>query len=114
MDKDRLRRRRVLTAAVAAAAVLAGCSRQQAAQARAREEPAKPIDTVAVREEMVHRPVDVVGTLAAVDQVTISSQAEGAVSRILADLGDRVSAGQKLVGLDREKTRDNPCQQKAA
>jgi len=63
---------------------------------------------------MVHRPVDVVGTLAAVDQVTISSQAEGAVSRILADLGDRVSAGQTLVELDREKPQYNLDQQKAA
>ena len=36
---------------------------------------------------------DVVGTLAAVDQVTISSEADGKVSRILADLGDRVTAG---------------------
>ena len=34
------------------------------------------------------------GTLAAVDQVTISSEADGKVSRILADLGDRVKAGQ--------------------
>ena len=42
------------------------------------------------------------GTLAAVDQVTISSEADGKVSRILADLGDRVKAGQPLILVDRE------------
>src|SRR5437660_9908930 len=92
-------------------AALTSCSRQQTAQARGRDETAKVISTVAVKEEMVHRPVEVVGTLAAVDQVTISSQAEGAVSRILADLGDRVSAGQVLIELDREKSQYNLDQQ---
>jgi multidrug efflux pump subunit AcrA (membrane-fusion protein) len=37
----------------------------------------------------VKRSVELVGTLAAVDEVMISSEAEGKVSRILADLGDR-------------------------
>jgi multidrug efflux pump subunit AcrA (membrane-fusion protein) len=35
----------------------------------------------------MRRSVEVVGTLAAVDQVTIASQAEGAVSKVLVDLG---------------------------
>ena len=38
-----------------------------------------------------------------VDQVTISSEADGKVSRILADLGDRVKAGQVLIEIDSEK-----------
>ena len=67
-----------------------------------------------VRQEMVRRAVEVVGTLAAQDEVTISSQAEGAVSRILADLGDRVHAGDALVELDREKSQYTFDQQKAA
>ena len=46
--------------------------------------------------------------------MTISSQVEGVVSRILADLGDRVLAGQVLVELDREKLQYNLDQQKAA
>ena len=41
------------------------------------------------------RNVEVVGTLAAVDEVTISSEADGKVSRILADLGDRVQGGDR-------------------
>ena len=58
--------------------------------------------------------VEVVGTLAAVDQVTVSSEADGKVSEILADLGDRVTAGQALNRLDNEKQQYNFDQQKAA
>ena len=54
------------------------------------------------------------GTLAAVDEVTVSSEAEGHVSRLLTDLGDRVVQGQPLVELDREKAQYNVDQQKAA
>jgi multidrug resistance efflux pump len=68
----------------------------------------------AVRQESVQRVIEIVGTLAAEDQVTISSQADGAVSRILADLGDRVKTGQVLIELDREKLEYNFDQQKAA
>ena len=62
----------------------------------------------------MRRSVDVVGTLAAVDQVTISSEAEGTVRAILADLGDRVRAGQVLIQLDREKQQYTYEQQQAA
>ena len=70
--------------------------------------------TEAVRQDALHRAVDVVGTLAAADEVTISSQAEGVVRRILADLGDPVRADQPLVEIDREKLQYNLDQQKAA
>src|SRR5436309_11305308 len=102
--------------ACAAAAVLlaAGCSRSETAQARGRDEAAKPIKTEPVRQETVRRAVEVVGTLAAVDEATISSEADGVVSRILVDLGDRVAAGQVMVELDREKAQYSYEQQKAA
>jgi len=94
--------------------VLSGCSRSETAQARGRDDTAKPIKVEAVRQEAIHRSVEVVGTLTAVDEVTVSSEAEGRVSRLLADLGDRVSAGQVLIELDREKAQYNLDQQKAA
>jgi len=72
------------------------------------------VQTDTVRREEVKRTVNVSGTLAAENEVTVSSQAEGVVSRILADLGDRVSAGQILVELDREKLQYNLDQQRAA
>src|SRR6185295_5019454 len=46
--------------------------------------------------------------------VTISSQAEGVVRRVLADLGDPVKAGQTLVEIDREKLQYTLDEQKAA
>src|SRR5215213_5633154 len=103
----------VIAAAVAAVA-LTGCSKTKAARAGAREEVARPMQTELVRQESVQRAIEVVGTLAAEDQVTISSQADGAVSRVLVDLGDRVKAGQVLLELDREKLEYNLEQQKAA
>ena len=106
------------TSLVAAAAALAltasGCSKPDAAQARSREGAAKPVQVEVVRLDAVRRAVDVVGTLVAVDQVTISSEADGKVSRILADLGDRVTAGQVLIQLDREKQQYTYEQQQAA
>jgi membrane fusion protein, multidrug efflux system len=100
----------VALASLAAAA----CSKGETAQARGREAGAKAVKLEVVKQERVARSVDLVGTLAAVDQVTISSEADGKVSRILADLGDRVQAGQPLVLVDREKQQYNLDQQKAA
>jgi len=97
------------------AGVCGACSRPETAQARGRDDAAgKRVKTEVVREEPVHRAVEVVGTLAAEDEVTVSSQAEGVVSRIAADLGDRVTAGQILVELDREKLQYNLDQQRAS
>ena len=46
--------------------------------------------------------------------MTISSQAEGIVRRVLADLGDRVKSGQTLVEIDPEKLQYTLDEQKAA
>jgi len=103
------------TVIVFAVGVCGACSRPETAQARGRDDAAgKRVKTELVREEPVHRAVEVVGTLAAEDEVTVSSQAEGVVSRIAADLGDRVTAGQVLVELDREKLQYNLDQQRAS
>ncbi len=92
----------------------AGCSRSHTAQAGTSQNAAKPVQVELVRKNSVRRAVDVVGTLTAVDQVTISSEADGKVSRILADLGDRVRAGQVLIQLDREKQQYTYEEQQAA
>jgi len=103
-------------AAVAALVLLGGaaCSKSETAQARGRDDAPKSVKVERVREEPVRRSIEVVGTLAAVDEVTISSEAEGRVSKLLADLGDRVRAGQTLMELDAEKLQYNLEQQKAA
>ena len=103
-----------LTALPLVVAGAAGCSRSQTAQARSGDAVVKPVKVELVRKDSVRRSVDVVGTLAAVDQVTISSEADGKVRRILADLGDRVKAGDVLIELDSEKQQYAYEQQQAA
>jgi RND family efflux transporter MFP subunit len=93
---------------------VAGCADSSAEQGSDRKQAAKPVKTEAVRQESVRRTLDIVGTLAAEDQVTVSSEVDGVVRRIRADLGDRVAAGQPLVELDREKLQYNLDQQRAA
>jgi RND family efflux transporter MFP subunit len=104
------------TAAVLLLSSLAAsaCSKSESAQARGRDDTAKPVKIEMVGEETVTRSLEVVGTLAAVDDVTVSSEADGIVSRIHHDLGDRVRAGDVLVELDREKAEYNLEQQRAA
>ena len=99
---------------VALASAAAACSKSETAQARGRDDGTKPVKVEAVSQQAVTRSVEVVGTLAAVDEVTVSSEADGIVSRILHDLGDRVHAGDVLVELDREKAEYNLTQQRAA
>jgi RND family efflux transporter MFP subunit len=103
-----------LACVVAIALASGGCAKTDTAQARGRDAAAKPVKVETVSQETVKRAVDLVGTLAAVDQVTISSEADGKVSRILADLGDRVKAGQPLIQVDREKQQYNFDQQRAS
>ena len=92
----------------------ADCSKSETAQARGRDDTAKSVVVEPVKEQAVTRSVEVVGTLAAVDDVVVSSEADGIVSRILHDLGDRVHAGDVMVELDREKAEYNLAQQRAA
>jgi RND family efflux transporter MFP subunit len=92
----------------------AGCGRSETAQASTRNGDPRPVRVDTVRRQSIPRTVDVVGTLTAVDQVTISAETDGTVKRIFADLGDRVSAGQVIVQLDREKQQYSYEQQQAA
>jgi len=94
-------------------AVLSGCSKSDKTQGTAEDKPST-IRTEPVRALSLRRNVDVVGSLAAQDQATISAEASGNVSRILADLGDRVVVGQVLVELDGEKLRYSADEQHAA
>ena len=102
-----------IAAAVGVLAAAAACSKSSSVQARAAEGTPASVQVQAVREDVVRRNVDIVGTLAAADEVVVSAETDGTVSRILADLGDRVQAGQALVELDREKRQYSLDQQKA-
>ena len=98
---------------IAATAFAAGCGRTASA-AVTKDAAPQAIVVAKVESHEVRRTIDVVGTLAADEEVTVSSEVEGRVLRIAADLGDRVTAGQPLVVLDPEKLQYRLDQQRAA
>jgi multidrug resistance efflux pump len=97
-----------------AAATAAGCGRHETAQAKGNGADPRSVQTESVRLDTVRRALDATGMLVAGDEAIVSSQADGLVTRILADLGDAVAAGQPLVELDTEKLRYTVEQQRAA
>jgi multidrug efflux pump subunit AcrA (membrane-fusion protein) len=105
-----------LAAPIALASILlaTACSKSETAQAKGSDAAARSVSVASVQKDSVRRTIDVVGTLAAVDQVTVSSEADGRVKAILADLGDRVREGQVLIQLDSEKQQYTLEQQQAA
>jgi multidrug efflux pump subunit AcrA (membrane-fusion protein) len=80
----------------------AGCARDRNVQA-AEGQKARPVKTEPAQIRDVRRQVDVVGTLAAREEVVVSAEVDGRVARLAHDLGDRVSAGDALIELDAEK-----------
>lgn len=81
--------------AVSLAVAASGCGRGRASAERG----PKPVraKVVTVEQKQLRRDVESVGSLFAYDEVTVSSEIEGKVERVLTDIGDRVAAGQPLV-----------------
>ena len=102
------------TTVILLCATIAGCSKLGTHNAVPADRQPKQVSVALVRRDGVRRSVDVVGTLTAVDQVTVSSETDGTVRAILADLGDRVTAGQVIVRLDNERQQYAYQQQQAA
>src|SRR5262245_48604074 len=104
----------VVPALLFLAAVASGCGKSERAQALSRDTGTTRVVVEKVSKQTVARAVEIVGTLAAVDEVVVSSEADGLVTRVLHDLGDPVRAGDPLVELDREKAQYNLTQQRAS
>jgi membrane fusion protein (multidrug efflux system) len=89
----------VLAASLMVAACLVSCSRgisgKQVDAAGLKKPAAVRIARVELKQ--VRREVESVGSLFPYEEVTVSSEVEGKVEQVLADVGDRVSAGQPLV-----------------
>jgi RND family efflux transporter MFP subunit len=81
-------------AVLLALTALAGCSKGRASEAETRPVRAK---VVPVEVRQVARVVESVGSLFPFEEVTVSSEVEGKVARVLTDVGDRVRLGQALV-----------------
>ncbi|MEX2261105.1 MAG: efflux RND transporter periplasmic adaptor subunit [Bryobacteraceae bacterium] len=93
-----------LVCAAASASFLAGCSRQPPVQAKQDSGPIK-IRTASVNARDLRREVESVGTLFPYEEVTISSEIDGRVVKVDADLGDLVKEGQILVQVSEEEAR---------
>ncbi len=82
--------------------LLAGCNRKAAVPSKQDTGPIKiKVSPVIVKE--LQRDVESVGTLFPFEEVIISSEIEGKVIKVEADLGDRVTQGQVLVGVSEEE-----------
>ena len=92
---------------------LTACSRDRGVQAAEGQKP-QSVSVEAAQVRDVRRQVDVVGTLAAREEVVVSAEVEGRVSRLAHDLGDRVAAGAPLIELDSEKLQYRAEAQRAA
>jgi len=92
---------------VIAAAVCAGCTRSMDRDANAAEAKAVvvPVTVAPVEERPSVRAVNFVGTLYGNQEVTLSSQVEGQITRLNVDLGDAVTEGQVLAQIDDDQLR---------
>jgi len=59
-----------------------------------------PVHFYTVAEETARRRIQAVGSLYALEESTLSSEVEGPVAEVLADVGDNVKEGQALIRLD--------------
>jgi multidrug efflux pump subunit AcrA (membrane-fusion protein) len=82
-------------------------SKEAGARADSKEEPAPAIEvkTAPVTERRTNRSVEVVGSLVAEDEVTVSSQASGNLADITVDLGTAVRSGQVIARIDQRELK---------
>lgn len=112
-------RKLLAASSILSIALLASCSsksKESAARADAKAEPAAAIQvsTAQVVERSTNRGVEVVGSLEAQDQVTVSSQGSGNLESISVDLGSPVSRGQVIARIDQRELKLKRDQAEAA
>src|SRR3989442_408092 len=78
----------------------AGCSKSEPASVLGDASHPTPVHFYTVAEETARRRIQAVGSLYAFEESTLSSQVEGRVAEVLADVGDNVKEGQALITLD--------------
>jgi RND family efflux transporter MFP subunit len=104
------KQRTLIFVALLSLAMLTACSsksKEAGARADSKEEPAPPIEvkTAPVIERRTNRSVEVVGSLVAEDEVTVSSQASGNLADITVDLGTAVRRGQVIARIDQRELK---------
>jgi RND family efflux transporter MFP subunit len=91
------RRRRTAAVFSIVAAVAAGCARSRASDDPRNAARSVKARVVHVVSRDIQRTVDSVGSLFPFEEVTVSSEVEGRVEQVYADVGDSVPAGRPLV-----------------
>jgi len=79
------------------------CSNSRANSAAAGQSKVVPAHIYSVVEETTRRKVQAVGSLFAWEESALSSEVEGTVQEVLADVGDRVTEDQPLIVLDKRE-----------
>jgi RND family efflux transporter MFP subunit len=90
---------RSLTVAIFSCFILSGVSCSKTSGKAVDTASPRPISVrvLPVEQKQIRRNVESVGSLFPLDEVTVSSEVEGRVEQVLADVGDHVSAGQTIV-----------------
>jgi RND family efflux transporter MFP subunit len=78
----------------------AGCSKAHTASVLGDAAHPTPVHFYIVAEETARRRIQAVGSLYAFEESILSSEVEGRVAEVLADVGDNVREGQPLITLD--------------
>jgi RND family efflux transporter MFP subunit len=102
--------RSLLAAVTLLLCLLAACSsrsKEPSTKADTNETPPAALDvkTSAAIERNTSRSVEVVGSLVAEDEVTVSSQASGNLAEITVDLGSSVRSGQVIARIDQRELK---------
>src|ERR1700674_4968292 len=92
----------IFALAILGTTTLSGCTAGdapgKAADGRARSKEIQ-VTPVSVQLKEFRRDVEAVGSLFPEEEVTVSSEVDGKVDQIFVDVGDRVEAGQPIVGV---------------
>src|SRR5467141_3559909 len=77
-----------------------GCSKSQSSSVLGDATHPTPVHFYMVAEETTRRRIQAVGSLFALEESALSSQVDGRVADVLADVGDTVKEGQALITVD--------------
>jgi RND family efflux transporter MFP subunit len=113
---SRARRALIVIWITLAALFSASCSKSSAGKTIEGSNAGRPIAARAltVAPKSIRRNIESVGSLFAYEEVTVSSEVEGRVERVMADVGDRVAQGQAIVKVAPAELELSLAQQRAA
>lgn len=86
-----------LVSAIAAVAILTGCSKPET---KPQHNLSVPVTVSKVESVPMDRSISIIGTLYAKDEALVAAQVEGQVEKTRVDFGDRVTNGQELAAID--------------